>query len=65
VHRCGDEAAWWNKAHIDPTETARALWLKTHPLPSTISPTGSKLRNEPNFGGAPHDLVSADRSQPA
>jgi len=49
VHRCGDEAAWWNKAHIDPTETARALWLKTHPLPSMISQTGSKLRNEPNL----------------
>ena len=35
VHRCGDEAVWWNKAGIDPTVTARALWLKTHPLPPT------------------------------
>jgi hypothetical protein len=33
VHHCGDEAAWWNKAGIDPTGTARALWLKAHPLP--------------------------------
>jgi hypothetical protein len=33
VHRCGDEAAWWNKTGIDPTGSARALWLKTHPLP--------------------------------
>jgi ERF superfamily len=33
VHHCGDEAAWWNKARIDPTVSARALWLKTHPLP--------------------------------
>ena len=33
VHRCGDEAAWWRKAAIDPTVSARALWLKTHPLP--------------------------------
>jgi len=32
VHRCGDEAAWWNKAGIDPTVSARQLWLKTHPL---------------------------------
>ena len=31
VHRCGDEAAWWSKAGIDPTVTARALWLETHP----------------------------------
>jgi len=34
VHRSGDEAAWWEKAGIDPTTTARALWLKTHPLPA-------------------------------
>jgi len=34
VHRCGDEAAWWNKTGIDPTAAARVLWLKTHPLPT-------------------------------
>jgi hypothetical protein len=34
VHRSGDEAAWWQKAGIDPTVTARALWLETHPLPA-------------------------------
>ena len=33
VHRCGDEAAWWAKFGIDPTISARALWLKTHPVP--------------------------------
>ena len=35
VHRCGDEAAWWQKAGADPAAAARALWLKTHPLPTT------------------------------
>ncbi len=35
VHRCGDESAWWDKVDIDPTVTARALWLKTHALPPT------------------------------
>jgi hypothetical protein len=35
VHRHGDEAAWWTRTGIDPTATARVLWLKTHPLPST------------------------------
>jgi hypothetical protein len=35
VHRCGDEVGWWRKARIDPTVTARALWLETHPLPAT------------------------------
>ena len=34
VHRCGDEAAWWEKAGINPSAAARALWLKTHPLPT-------------------------------
>jgi hypothetical protein len=43
VHRCGDEAAWWNRADIDPTAAARALWLKTHPLPSVIGAAESKL----------------------
>ena len=33
LHRCGDEAAWWRDAGIDPTTAARALWLDTHPLP--------------------------------
>jgi hypothetical protein len=32
VHRCGDEAAWWQKATLDPTVAARALWLETHPM---------------------------------
>jgi hypothetical protein len=34
VHRCGDEPAWWQRAGIDPCTSARALWLKTHPLPT-------------------------------
>ena len=45
VHRCGDEAAWWVKFGIDPTISARALWLKTHlPQPATSLPnTRSRL----------------------
>jgi hypothetical protein len=31
VHRYGNEAEWWKRTTIDPTVTARALWLKTHP----------------------------------
>ena len=34
LHRHGDEAAWWEKSGIDPTITARALWLASHPLPA-------------------------------
>jgi hypothetical protein len=49
VHRSGDEAAWWEKTGIDPTTTARALWLETHPLPAI----SDKARVE--------DLTSANR----
>jgi hypothetical protein len=63
VHRCRDEAAWWNKAGIDPTETARTLWLKTHSLPNVYDAVGSKLQIEPNFKAAPNDLISADRGE--
>ena len=49
AHRCGDEAAWWEKIGIDPTAAARALWLKTHPLPTASAAVGSKLRNQPNL----------------
>ena len=37
VHRYGNEAEWWKRTTIDPTVTARALWLKTHPLSSAHS----------------------------
>ena len=53
VHRCGDEAAWWNKAGIDPTEIARGLWLKTHPLPSTTGEPRAKVQNEANLEASP------------
>jgi hypothetical protein len=46
VHRCGDEATWWNRTGIDPTTAARVLWLKTHPLPSTTGQPRAKVQNE-------------------
>jgi hypothetical protein len=49
VHRCGDEAAWWDKTGIDAAAAARALWLKSHPLPSKSGTPGLKLQNEPNL----------------
>jgi hypothetical protein len=53
VHRCGDEAGWWNSIGIDPTAAARVHWLKTHPLPSAISQgPGQKIGNEPNLGAS-------------
>jgi hypothetical protein len=40
AHRCGDEAAWWKNAGVDPTITARGLWLETHPLPTRTDGMG-------------------------
>jgi hypothetical protein len=48
VHRCGDEVAWWENRGIDPIAAARVLWLKTHPLPTTISRPDTKIENEAN-----------------
>src|SRR5215469_10606909 len=57
VHHCGDEAAWWRNAGIDPTITARLLWLKTHPLPRPDSSScggipDNKTQDEPNLGSS-------------
>jgi hypothetical protein len=41
VHRSGNEAAWWEKAGIDPTLSARALWVETHPLATNPTSIGS------------------------
>jgi ERF superfamily len=43
VHRCGDEAVWWSNIGIDPTDAARVLWLKTHPLPIVTDQLSSKM----------------------
>src|SRR5207248_11769585 len=43
AHRSGDEAIWRHKIGVDPTLTARALWLQTHPLPA-----GSETKCEAN-----------------
>jgi hypothetical protein len=40
VHRCGDEPVWWLKMRMNPMTPARALWLKTHPLPNAESMEG-------------------------
>ncbi len=53
VHRCSDEAAWWEKTGIEPSAAARVFWLKTHPLPGVITAGGPELRNEPNLAGTP------------
>jgi hypothetical protein len=55
VHRCGDEAAWWKKAGIDPTVLARALWLVSHPLPPASGNEQSTAKSERRVGRSPID----------
>jgi hypothetical protein len=51
VHRCGDEAAWWEASGVDCQSAARLLWRNTHPLPNNrlLEPTpdiaGSGLKS--------------------
>jgi hypothetical protein len=47
IHRSGDETTWWKKAGIDPHLAARALWLKTHPLPAISEQTPSLAEVDP------------------
>ena len=62
IHRCGDEAAWWQKAGIDPTVAARALWLQTHPLP----PRAAQKSREDTAAAAvgTPDVANIDTNQP-
>jgi hypothetical protein len=55
LHRHGDEAAWWKKTGIDPTISARELWLETHPQPESEMPSTAQ---DPNCG-----LNSAEHSR--
>jgi hypothetical protein len=56
VHRSGNEAAWWTNAGVDPTVSARALWLETHPLPTSADQMGSE-------GARSTTAVSADQQE--
>jgi hypothetical protein len=56
AHRSGNEAAWWKNAGIDPTITARALWLETHPLSKgdrPISKRGANRKTNPIISVGP------------
>ena len=66
VHRSGDETAWWRDAGVDPTITARALWLETHPLPvatDEVAPAQSRSPHHVSFAPTPLELTK--RGEPA
>jgi len=57
IHRCGDEAMWWQRVGINPAAAARVLWLKTHPLPVRAENGAADER-------APVDAVRPEKDQP-
>jgi hypothetical protein len=61
AHRCGDEAAWWKKAGMDPYISARALWLETHPLPTTPDKTGIDGGTAPGTVGTEQSTAKRHR----
>jgi hypothetical protein len=56
IHRCGDEARWWNERALEPLIIASDLWRQTHPLPAKPqwAPDGSAVdvQNIANGKGA-------------
>jgi hypothetical protein len=61
AHRCGDEAAFWQGIGIDPSSSARALWLKT---PSSPRPLKSNAEIAPAGVSPRADLGDADGDRP-
>ena len=61
LHRHGDEAKWWSKTGIDPTISARELWLETHPLPENKM---SSAAQGPNRGGLGPNIVGDNPNTP-
>ena len=61
AHRSGDEAAWWKNAGVDPTITARALWLETHPLPRAPDKMGNESATSLTAVGADGKNAKRDR----
>jgi hypothetical protein len=60
VHRCGDEASWWQAAAIDPAPNARELWLQTHPqLRHRKTPAGTNSAAPPAV--TRHAVLPAER----
>jgi len=61
VHRCGDEAAWWRKVGVDPTDAARALWLETHPLSTDSHHLSADAEDSPAAVGTNRTKVQSGR----
>jgi hypothetical protein len=61
VHRYGDEAAWWQKAGLDPTVAARTLWLETHPTATGLARLPVGVADPPAAQSTDHMNPERDR----
>ena len=52
LHRCGNEATWWDRQGIDALGAARLLWLESHPLTDRRELSSAVLE----ITGSPTDL---------
>jgi hypothetical protein len=41
LHRAGNEANWWSTRGVEPMDTARKLWIETHPVRNPADPKGN------------------------
>src|SRR5262249_28167179 len=48
LHRCGDEALWWERAGIDPVALADKLWAQTHPVRGSMEGTNADAVRPPS-----------------
>jgi hypothetical protein len=55
-----DETAWWKNVGIDPSITARALWLDTHPLPSAQTPQAGAVTTLPKIFSRPLARITVE-----
>jgi hypothetical protein len=62
VHRCGNEAAWWQKIGVEPSVAARALWLETHPLLVTPGELPADPADSPATGSVDRVSSKNDRT---
>jgi hypothetical protein len=46
VHRCRDEARWWRNTGVDPSVSARSLWLENHPLGRGLENPSSQIARQ-------------------
>ena len=61
VHRHGDEGAWWQRAGIDSTAAARALWRETHPL--STDPAKPRTDAADSLATSPRERTNAQRKR--